>query len=198
MANKRNVEAYEKAKQHLLDAGIELMHSKSFAAVGINEILEASGVPKGSFYHYFRSKEDFGVQVAEHYHGKQLAQARTVLRDESLEPLERLRAWFAGNRAALRACEFRNGCLMSNFSNELADSHPCFQDVLQRHWAEFGAEMRACIEQIGTERLGLSHLSPAEAGDWLLNAWSGSLARMKTQGNDDALMLFEKSVFGNT
>ena len=66
MARIRNEAAYETAKTRLLDVGMTLIRENSFDGIGINDVLRESGVPKGSFYHYFDTKEDFGLEVARH------------------------------------------------------------------------------------------------------------------------------------
>ncbi len=54
-------------RDHLLDVGVELMHRNGYKATGLTEILQAAGVPKGSFYHHFGSKEDFAAAALEKY-----------------------------------------------------------------------------------------------------------------------------------
>lgn len=83
------------------------MIGKSYNAVGLNEILAAAGVPKGSFYHFFKSKEDFGVAVVEYFAVKAAEYLRTMLRDASRTPLERLRYWFESARDQLALHAFQ-------------------------------------------------------------------------------------------
>lgn len=85
-------------REKIITSGIQAIISKSYNAVGINEILAATGVPKGSFYHFFKSKEDFGVAVVEHFAAKAAEHLRTVLRDASRSPLARVRHWFESSR----------------------------------------------------------------------------------------------------
>jgi len=57
----------DNTKSRLIEIGAEIIHLKGFNHTGIKEILEAAQVPKGSFYHYFESKEDFGLQVIDYF-----------------------------------------------------------------------------------------------------------------------------------
>ena len=77
-------------RQKILETGARIVHRKGFNHTGIQEILEAAGVPKGSFYNYFKNKEDFGLHVIDYYvvHFEGLAQQ--MLDDTSLAPLKRL------------------------------------------------------------------------------------------------------------
>jgi len=195
MVRIRNEEKFDTAKERLLDIGITLIQSNSFKAVGINDVLAASGIPKGSFYHYFKNKEAFGIEVAQHYHTQQMASARKILRDLTLTPSERLSAFFANAREAFSQRSFVDGCLMCNLSTELGDSNANFQVVLAQQWNELADELASCIAEIDTSTLGVSQLSNKEAADLLLNNWSGALARMKVTANDKPLTLFEKTLF---
>ncbi len=67
-------QTYDDTRQHLLDTGHRIMAVKGFTGVGLNEILQAASVPKGSFYHYFKSKEQFWQSLLEDYFRHYLAQ----------------------------------------------------------------------------------------------------------------------------
>src|SRR3954447_18309318 len=88
-------------KERILNAAEELMLQKSFHSVGLNEILSAVKVPKGSFYHYFESKEHFGVELLKHYVADASVYKRRALLSTQLgeDPYERLMAYFEMNIA---------------------------------------------------------------------------------------------------
>ncbi|ERP99945.1 Transcriptional regulator AcuR [Labrenzia sp. THAF35] len=195
MARIRNEAAYESAKTRLLDVGMTLIRENSFDGIGINDVLRESGVPKGSFYHYFDTKEDFGLEVARHYHRDQLAFAKACLSDRKRSPVERLEAFFSGAREGMKDRGYAQGCLMCNLSTELADQKPVFQAELDRHWQALTGELEICLRETDLSRIGLSHLSPAQAADWLMNSWSGALTRMKASRSDEPLALFMRTIF---
>ncbi len=195
MARTRNEESYETAKNRLLDVGMALIRENSFDGIGINDVLKESKVPKGSFYHYFESKEDFGLEVARYYHEQQLAFAQTCLSDRSMSPVERLEAFFAGAREGMKEREYAQGCLMCNLSTELADKRPAFQVELDLHWQALTRELEACLQEADLSRIGLSHLTAGQAADWLMNSWSGALTRMKVSRSDEPLALFLRTIF---
>lgn len=196
MARTRNQAAYGASRDALLDAGEALFRARSFAETGINDVLKAADVPKGSFYHYFDSKQNFGLAVARRYADRQNAQAQQQLRDPAIPALDRLKAFFEGAMADMARREFTQGCLMCNLSTELADAAPAFQQELSANWQELSAEIAACLEEVDLAQIGLAHLNAQQAADWLLNSWSGALTRMKTVGNDQPLQLFLTSIFG--
>ncbi|MBO6507459.1 MAG: TetR family transcriptional regulator C-terminal domain-containing protein [Roseibium sp.] len=197
MARTRNEAAYETARTRLLDTGLHLIRVNSFASVGINDILRESEVPKGSFYHYFDSKQTFGIAVARHYHDQLVGFARDCFADTSIPALARLKSFFEGACDSMRDREFAQGCLMCNLSTELSDKNPEFQAELDRHWKALVAEVEACLAEMDLSEIGLSHLSPGEAADWLMNSWSGALTRMKVRRDDTPLALFMRTIFKN-
>lgn len=195
MARIRNEEAYHDTRSKLLNVGMNLIRAGSYESVGINDVLRASGVPKGSFYHYFQSKEEFGLEVANHYHDQQLQTAKHVLQNSTQPPFERLITFFRLAYKDFEARGFSHGCLMCNLSTELADQTPAFRALLKKHWHALCTQIASCIKGMDKSELGLEHLSDAEAGDWLLNSWSGALTRMKAVGNGEPLRLFVKTTF---
>lgn len=94
-------------RDKIIASGIQAIVAKSFNAVGLNEILADAGVPKGSFYHYFKSKEAFGVAIVEQFAAKVAEELRATLGDASQSPLSRLRHWMVATQEGLYASGFR-------------------------------------------------------------------------------------------
>ena len=195
MARVRNDKTFEDTKTRLLETGLELIRSQSYAAVGINDVLKAASVPRGSFYHYFGSKEAYGLEVASYYHEKQLSDARQILLNEDVKAIDRLEAFFRQAYQEYKGRDFSQGCLMCNLSIELGDTNSNFQELLKQQWAELSSLIAGCVERVDRKKLKCDHLTVPEAAEWLLNAWSGALIRMKAERSGAALELFLKSVF---
>src|SRR5579859_930164 len=106
-------------REKIVDAGLEVLIKKGFNGCGVQDITDAAGVPKGSFYNHFESKEALGAEVVERY-GRN-SPRRATLADTSLPPLQRLRAHFERLNEAFTDAHFGRGCLLGNFSAELAD-----------------------------------------------------------------------------
>lgn len=196
MARTRDQESYENARNELLAIGELLIRKNSYSKVGINDILKAASVPKGSFYHYFENKEDFLIGVANYYHAKQLVGAKAILRDETIPALTRLHDFFIVAMSEMKSRKYGEGCLMCNLTTELADENETIQSILAQHWIELSNEIAQCLKGQSLEEIGLSHLNEIDAADFLLNSWSGALTRMKANANEMPLTLFIKSLFG--
>lgn len=195
MARPKDQNTHMLNREKLLDAGEHAFRETSYSESGINDILAFSGVPKGSFYHHFPSKEAFGIAVADRYNERHIASARACLEDPSRPPIDRVRQFFEQARAEMRTRKFQQGCLMCNLTTELADERPEFQAALDRHWSGLTAVLAECLKTLDLSEIGLDHLTPEQAADWLMNAWSGALTRMKASGNDAPLALFMQTIF---
>ncbi len=195
MARPKNTKAYASSRERLLEVGEQIIRSQSYADCGIKDVLAKADVPKGSFYHYFGSKEAFGIAVARHYNQKQTDAARSHLSDQTRPARDRLQAYFEDARQQMAERNFGDGCLMCNLSTELADQSPVFQEELNRHWQELISELSQCLDAMDLAEIGLGHLDPESAADWLLSSWSGALTRMKASNNDAPLALFMRTIF---
>src|SRR5579872_1201379 len=133
-------------KERILDAAEEIMLQKSFHSVGLNEILTAVKVPKGSFYHYFQSKEQFGVELLKHYVADASAYKRKALLTTELseDPFDRLMAYFDLNIAKL----MENGCQCSCLVAKLATEVATFSDDMREVLAEGVREWTGFVRQV--------------------------------------------------
>lgn len=195
MARPKDERRCRQTRLELLQTGLELMIRHSYHGVGINQVLETAGVPKGSFYHYFKSKEDFAEQVLAYYLEQQQAFADGVLASEDLSPYERLKRFFEQIIAYFKGQGFAQGCLMSNLSQELADCNETLRPVLKTGWQVMSEPIERCLAQMDKADIGLAHLSDHEAAIVLLHAWNGAMIHMKVEKSAAPLELFLKSFF---
>lgn len=167
-------------KERILDAAEELMLSKSFHSVGLNEILSAVKVPKGSFYHYFSSKEQFGVELLKHYVGDATGYKRKMLLNEELEPnpLDRLLTFMNGSVAHLVEKDCKQCCLVLKLGVEVS----CMSDDMRQVLAEGMQEWRVVYEKLvregQTKGVMRADLDPAETAALLHDYWMGALQRV--------------------
>lgn len=195
MARPKNQEAYDTARLKLLEVGEQLFRQQSYADTGISDVLKKAGVAKGSFYHYFKSKEEFGLAVVRRYSNNQVEFAHEILKNSTTPATERLKAFFHAASLEMARRKYAEGCLMCNLTTELADFYPAFQDELKENWKALSSEITMCLKEMDLAEIRLAHLTSEEAADWLLNAWSGALSRMKATRDETPLKLFIKSVF---
>jgi len=177
-------------RERLIDVGVKLMHGHGYGATGIKEILDSAEVPKGSFYHHFGSKEEFTGAVLERYATTEMQRWESILNNEKLPPLRRLRRYFDelvkvyGQKGPIP------GCLMGSLSLEIAGQSDSIQ---QRLSASFGywqgaiaSTLRGAVEQ---KELPAS-TDPESLASFLLNSWQGALVRSMAEKSNEPLRGF--------
>src|ERR1700756_4210941 len=106
-------------KEEIVQAAVKMLHEKGFNAVGVQDITDAAGVPKGSFYNHFESKEALGAEIVERYGANQTR--REILSDPTVPPLQRLRRHFERICGMFVDSDFTRNCILGDFSAELAN-----------------------------------------------------------------------------
>jgi len=178
--------------KRLLDFGVEIISRKGYHNVGLKELLDSTGIPKGSFYYYFDSKEDFGRKVISHYAKNTLNYLRSILLDKSKSPRERLLFMFKDRASAYKKSAYQVGCLMGDCSNELAGQFKSMQVLLEKKFSTWRDVFKQCIEE--GQQLGEfnNNLSAVELADFIINNWEGALSRMKATRSVQPFHLFVK------
>ena len=172
-----------------------LLRSKGFNGCGVQEIADAAGVPKGSFYNYFESKESFSVEVLEHYWRQRVAKPLAALRDESATPLERLRAYFAQQAKTHAAGHYATGCLIGNLAAEIAGQSQPVRDKLAGLFAQWAAALASCLREAQQAGEIAPASAPEAVASFLLNAWQGAVMRAKVERNANAFEAFARIRF---
>ncbi len=186
----------EKTKTTLLEAGKKVFLEKGYNNAGIESILQAAGVPKGSFYYYFESKEDFGLQVINHFAEVYQLNIERFFDDQTLSPLDRLRAYFESICERLESQQCRNGCLVGNLSQEMAAQSEVFRARLEEIFQGWVNRYAAVLDQ--AQRVGEipPHLDVHELAEFWLNSWQGAVLRAKATRSTGPLRTFLNIMFG--
>jgi len=184
----------EETRERILAAATELIHRHGFKQTGLADILAASHVPKGSFYFYFRSKEDLAKELLQRYRaGYREAMARDVFPPDG-EAIPQLVAFFhtSAQRQADAGC--KAGCLLGNLAAEIGDLH----DDLRREVVASFLEMRRALAVVlarGQERGELmTDFAPEQAAEFLMSVMEGSILLAKARREPAAFVAVEMSL----
>ena len=181
-------------REHLITSGLETLHRQGFNGSAVQDITDAAGLPKGSFYNYFESKEALALEVIDRY-GQEQGALAGVLSDESIAPVERLRRYFGSLATNLAAQNYERGCLIGNFSTELADHSRLVRDRLSSNFAAWSRAIEICIRD-GQKAGEISKdIDPSALADFLLNSFEGAILRMKVEKDSSPLDQFMTLVF---
>jgi len=183
------------SKKTILREGARLIHAKGFNHTGLQEILSAAGIPKGSFYFYFKSKDDFGLELVDYYWEFIQAMGETYLQDTGTPPLERLQRFMDAYQQMFENMGMRCGCPIGNLMQEMSDLSDAFREKV----SDVYARMQGSIEEIIVEAksrgdLG-ADLNPQAAAQFILNSWEGAIMHMKLAKSIEPLIIFRRMVF---
>jgi TetR/AcrR family transcriptional regulator, transcriptional repressor for nem operon len=183
-------------KDNLITVGLELIRSAGYTATGINQILEAAKVPKGSFYHHFATKDEFVLEVIRRYAEGEQTRWEKFLDDSDESALKKLRRYFKDLIATYgRRGGPISGCLLGNLSLEIAGQNEDIRKMLAKAFDAWqGAIAKTIREGIAKEELPKT-LKADEVAALIVNNWEGAQARAKTDQNDKPLELFLNSTF---
>ena len=174
----------------ILEIGTQLIGAKGFNNVGLNEILSTADIPKGSFYYYFKSKEDFGLQVIRYYSQESIVLLKSYLEDTRYSPKERFMRFFKDMRMAYQQKAYTEGCLLGNCSLELGDIKGSYAQTINKELEEWQLIFEKCIQE-GQKDQSIKNEMPAKKlAAFLLNNWEGALLRMKSAKSGEALDIF--------
>ena len=164
----------------LLTVGLDIPSEKAYSNTGIQEILSALQVPKGCFYPYFDSKENYAVEILRHFDDCYTTMLKTIVSNPEMTPLKRLRTYANESRNKLNDQACRKGCLIGNLSQEMSDQSEVLRTELSIVLAKRLELFAACIEE--GQKLGeiKSQHSAAELADLFMSALSGAVMMAKT------------------
>ncbi len=155
------------------------MLERSFHSVGLNQILSAVNVPKGSFYHYFKSKEQFGVEMLRHYAKGANAQRWQMLLNSDIEadPVERILTMFNSVIGKIQESGGKCPCLLQKLATEVSNFSDPMREELAIGFSEgINIVKQALDEAVAMGRLpeGLNTQSEAE---FIMDLWAGAQQR---------------------
>jgi TetR/AcrR family transcriptional repressor of nem operon len=179
----------------LLRAGVQVLSERGWDAAGLQRVLDLCGVPKGSFYHYFASKEDFGLAVIDAYDVYIHRRLAGSLDDAALDVFGRVQGVVDAGKRAMHKTAYTHGCLVGNLGQELAGIHPVLRDKLQEVMLRWEARMAACLQRGIAEGTLSATLDPLAAAGLFWIGWEGAVLRAKLARSGAPLDLFARGWF---
>lgn len=174
----------------LIEAGLELVLKQGYNATGVEKVLKHAKIPKGSFYNFFSSKEEFGLAMIDAFAGKMTDVIQDSLEDNALKPLERIRKSFEQMIDIFEKNNCSGGCLIGNLSLEMADSNDVLRQRLEsalQSWSDALASVILEARQDGSIPESLDAEMLAEN---MILSLQGALLRAKVKKSSEPLKNF--------
>jgi TetR/AcrR family transcriptional repressor of nem operon len=184
-------------RQSLVRYGTQVLTEQGFESTGIDQILKHLEIPKGSFYHYFPSKEAFGLAVIDsyaEYFGRKLDK---WLLDITLAPLARLAAFIEDARHGMIRHDFRRGCLIGNLSQEFGAAHETFATRLEHTFKDWQRRLAVCLDEAKSNGELSSRANSEELAAFFWIGWEGAVMRARLIRSDTPLLLFSQMFFSS-
>ncbi len=183
------------ARRKLIKAGLLQLTEKGYSSVGVEEILKSAGVPKGSFYHHFRNKADFGSQLIDAYHTYFREKLDQAFADTNLPALDRLRAFIRDAERGMQRHHFRRGCLVGNLGQEMGALPDEFREQLQRVLKDWQARTAACLRLAQAQGELDAEQDPDALAEFFWIGWEGAVMRAKLERRAHPLRSFANTFF---
>jgi len=168
-------------REKILTEGLRVVHERGFGGASVRDIVQAAGVPQGSFTNHFASKEAFGLEILELYLARGRTLMRETLRNDALKPLQRLRAYIDTNKDRLNQDNMRNGCLFGNFSAEAGDHSEAIRRRIGEIFAEVEQSIAYCLKGAVDAGELPEHVDCEEVAWFVLASLQGAILLAKAQ-----------------
>ena len=183
-------------RKEIVRKGAALIHAQGFSDTGIQQVLDAAGVPKGSFYYYFKSKEDFGLAVIDHFTATIGEIFSRYLVDLKAPPLKRLEMLFAHYEKVFEKSNFALGCPIGNLSLELADTSERLRAHLDAVIKNLITRIEACLHEAHADQSISADLDTGDAARFIFHAFEGAILHMKVERNIEPYRTFRRYMAG--
>jgi len=168
-------------RDKLLDKGMALLMAQGYHGTGLKEILDEAQIPKGSFYNYFASKEEFAAAVIQHYIEPYIDQLGRHMQNPELDALGALSRYFTESIVELEQNGLKGGCLLGNLTGEIGDTSEVCRKALKWAFNRYRDVLESGLAQAQRQGAVRTDIPAHILADLLANAWQGALLRMKIE-----------------
>lgn len=192
---------YEKTKQKLLEVGLDFFEKKGYNATGVQEIATTAEIPKGSFYTYFSSKEDFGVQIIRFYTQRSIHAWKNSLdvASKSKDPYRALITTFRELTSKYEALDIKKGCLLGTLASEISEASEECRLELHSSVGQYIEILTTHLQKGQLDGAVRDDLEAEQLAKLMWDTWQGGLLRMKIEKSvrpvDDNLELLFQNLF---
>jgi TetR/AcrR family transcriptional repressor of nem operon len=179
-------------RQDIVDSALEQFHRKGFNGCSVEDITESAGVPKGSFYNHFKGKEELAIEVVGLY---ATSNPRALLMKKDIPPIKRLKKYFTALGEELIALGCYRGCMLGNFTTEMADHSVGLRNELAAHFSRWVELLAGVIREAQESKEIGSAMKPELLAGFLLSAWEGAVLRARAAKDPAIIKEFHAVAF---
>jgi TetR/AcrR family transcriptional repressor of nem operon len=184
-------------RDKLLTNGLRVVHQQGLAGASVRDIVQAAGVPQGSFSNHFASKEAFGVEILDLYFGFTRKVLGQTLSNKELKPLKRLEAYIDANQAFLEQWGVENGCLYGTYAAEISGHDGPIRRRLVEIFNVLQNSLTACLKDAVKAGELPKDFKCNEVGDFILSSLQGAILLSKGKRDTSPITKFKRVLFGS-
>ena len=182
-------------KEKILTNGLKVVLERGYVGASVRDIVEAAGVPQGSFTNHFASKEAFSLEILDLYYANNSGMMTDTLRNEALSPLRRLRTYIDASIGAIRNHGTKNGCLVGNFAAEASDHSEIIRKRVSRIYAELREAVADCLKAAVKDGELPKSLKAGEVASFIVAGLQGAWLVSKVERDLAIAENFKKTLF---
>ena len=184
-------------KNEIIRTSINLMYLKGYNGTSVKEITDAAGIPKGSFYNYFKDKEQYAIDAINYYEQYLTLKASEILTNKDLKPLDRIKEFFKLSIKNLKEKNLKYGCFVGNLTQEMGDVSQLISNAASKVDETKARLIKENLLEAYQNKELKKEIDLETLANFILNSWQGALVRMKMNSNKGPLDDFY-SVLCNT
>ncbi len=182
-------------RNELIRVGREIIVQRGFNSASLNDILTTASVPKGSFYYYFSSKEDFGLAIIDDFALQYQDKLKQLVEDGRSSPLTKLRNFFESKIAEMENSCCSDGCLIGNLAQELSAQNELFRDRLNQVFADWEEYFARCLRAAYEKGEIKEDSNLDDLAKFILSGWEGAILQAKVTKSVVPMQTFVKILF---
>ncbi len=183
-------------RDKILESGLRVVHEFGYNGSSVRDIVEAAGVPQGSFSNHFASKESFGLEILDMYFAARQDLMRRTLLDSSQSPLARLRAYVSQLTTAVVEDDMRSGCMLGNMSTDAAQHSDLIRARLAAIYQEVQAALESCLREAKRKKELPASLDIATTAGFINSGLQGAFAVARVERTTKSMEDFASMLFG--
>ncbi|MCH7974746.1 MAG: TetR family transcriptional regulator C-terminal domain-containing protein [Bacteroidetes bacterium] len=181
--------------ENILEKGHEIIRQKGYNKTGVEEIIKACKIPKGSFYNFFESKEDFGIKALNYYTEKQYQFIKGYLTNKKIKPINRLKKLYKSMTDINKEENFAYGCLIGNMTQEMAGISDGIIDEANKDLKKIRDLVKDCIEEAQRSGEIRNDFSANDLSVYVQNNFYGAQLKAKAEKDINSYKVFMKMTF---
>lgn len=187
---------YKHQRETILAKGIELMRQTGYHRTGVQEILKACEIPKGSFYNFFESKEQFTQEAIVLYGQAVLKMMQLIAENNQWSADQKIKVFFTALKNDYQAKEWRQSCLLGNLATEIGSEYPQLAQAIAEQLGQWHAVLSSWLANAHSLSEAAARFTPDEKAAYLFDGFFGALSRMKCEQSGSALDVFFRMQLG--